>query len=123
MDDPGQASYRRFLEGDEIALYDLVQRYNDGLVLYLNSIVGSLSAADELAEDAFVKLCLKRPRHRGLLSFKTWLYAIGRNLALDYLRRAAREKHVPLHEASLADGELLESRFLREEKSARCTGR
>ncbi len=119
MDDPGQANYRRFLEGDESALFDLVERYNDGLVLYLNSFVGSLAVADELAEDAFVKLCLKRPRHRGLSSFKTWLYAIGRNLALDYLRRAAREKRVPLHEVSLADGELLESRFLREEQKRR----
>ena len=116
MDDPGQASYRRFLEGDESAMYELVERYNDGLVLYLCGFVNSLSVADELAEDAFVKLCLKRPRHRGLSPFKTWLYAIGRNLAIDYLRRAAREKHVPLHEASLAGSELLESRYLREER-------
>ena len=71
MDDPGQANYRRFLEGDESALFDLVERYNDGLVLYLNGFVGSLAVADELAEGAFVKLCLKRPRHRGLSSFKT----------------------------------------------------
>ena len=35
--DAGAESYRRFLEGEEDAMLEIVREYNDGLVLYLNS--------------------------------------------------------------------------------------
>lgn len=113
----GAESYRRFLEGEEDAMLEIVREYNDGLVLYLNSFVNNISVADELAEDTFVRLGLKKPNHKGLSAFKTWLYAIGRNLALDYLRRAAREKRVSFCDCTdLPDEELLEKRYLHEER-------
>lgn len=54
--DRGAASYRRFLDGDDEGFVEIVRVYNDGLILYLNSFVNNISVADELAEDAFVKL-------------------------------------------------------------------
>ena len=80
-------SYRRFLQGDESALTEIIQEYKDGLILYLNGIVRNIDTAEDLTEETFVKLVVKRPRFSGASSFKTWLYAIGRNLAMDYLRR------------------------------------
>lgn len=85
--DQATQDYRQFLAGDEKALVELIRAYRDGLMLYLNSIVPDLSVAEELAEDTFLKLVLKKPRFSARCSFKTWLYTIGRNLALDYLRR------------------------------------
>lgn len=83
----GASSYRRFLDGDDSGFVEIVRVYNDGLILYLNSFVGNISVADELSEDVFVKLGVKRPRYTGKSSFKTWLYAIGRNAAIDYIRK------------------------------------
>lgn len=88
--DHGESSYRRFLAGDPEALPELVHTYRPGLEQYLFSIVHDRALAEDLTEDTFVKLCLKRPRPNGTASFKTWLYAIGRNLALDHLRRTKR---------------------------------
>ncbi len=85
--DNGASSYRRFLDGDDNGLVMIIKDYKDGLILYLNSFVFNLTAAEELAEDTFVKIAVKKPRFKGNSSFKTWLYAIGRNVALDYLRR------------------------------------
>lgn len=79
--------YQQFLGGDEKALVELIRDNRDGLMLYLNGIVSDLSVAEELTEDAFLKLVLKKPRFSARSTFKTWLYTIGRNLALDYLRR------------------------------------
>ena len=62
--DAGAESYRRFLEGEEDAMLEIVREYNDGLVLYLNSFVNNISVADELAEDTFVRLGLKKPNHK-----------------------------------------------------------
>ena len=85
--DNDQTSYRRFLDGDEHGLVEIIETYHDGLMLYLNSFVSNLSVAEELTEDTFLKLVLKKPRFSAKSSFKTWLYTIGRNLALDYLKR------------------------------------
>lgn len=115
--DNGASSYRRFLDGDDNGLAEIIRDYNDGLTLYISSFVGDLSAADELSEDTFVKLGVKKPHFSGRSSFKTWLYAIGRNVALDYVRKAAKHGSVPLDEcAELAEAEALEQRFLKEEQ-------
>lgn len=54
--DNGASSYRRFLDGDDNGLVEIIRSYNDGLTLYLNSFVHNLSVADELSEDVFVKI-------------------------------------------------------------------
>ena len=84
--DNGASSYRRFLDGDDAALAEIVRDYRDGLILYLNGIVNNISVAEELMEETLFKLITKKPRFNAKYSFKTWLYTIGRNVAIDYLR-------------------------------------
>ena len=69
--DQATLSYQRFLKGDESALVELIRDYRDGLMLYLNGIVSDLSVAEELTEDTFLKLVLKKPRFSARCSFKT----------------------------------------------------
>ena len=88
--DNGASSYRRFLEGDDKGLADIVIDYRDGLILYLNGIVNNISVAEELMEETLYKIITKKPRFNAKYSFKTWLYTIGRNLALDYLRHNSK---------------------------------
>ena len=85
--DNGASSYRRFLEGDDFGIEELVRDYKDGLVLYLNSILNDFSAAEDCVQDTFIRLVTKKPAFRGYSTFKTWLYKIGRNMALYYLRK------------------------------------
>lgn len=89
--DKQQDHYQRFLQGDNSALEDIIRAYRDGLMLYLNGIVGDIRLAEELTEDVFVKLVIKRPRFFGNSTFKTWLYTVGRNVARDYFRRCKRQ--------------------------------
>ncbi len=88
--DNGASSYRRFLDGDDEGLAEIVRNYSDGLILYLNGIVNNISVAEELMEECFFKIITKKPRFTARYSFKTWLYTIGRNLAIDHLRRRAK---------------------------------
>ena len=115
--DNGAGSYRRFLEGDESGFVEIVRDYKDGLILYLNSFVKNITAAEELAEDTFVRLGIKRPRFSEKSSFKTWLYAIGRNAAVDYIRKKTRHGTVPFDKCDgFADEESLENTYIREER-------
>lgn len=91
--DNGTANYRRFLEGNDVGFTEIVKEYKDCLTLYLNGYVGNIYVAEELMEETFFKLITRKPHFNGKSSFKTWLYAIARNIALDYLKS---RKNAPL---------------------------
>lgn len=94
--DKGTEWYAQYLEGDEQGFVEIVRAYRDGLMLYINGFVHNLSLAEELTEEVFVKLGVRKPKNKGGSHFKTWLYTIARHTAIDYLRKAARARTVPL---------------------------
>lgn len=115
--DKGADSYRRFLDGDDNGIVEIVRDYKDGLIFYLNSYVSNIHIAEELAEDTFFKLMVRKPKYREKCSFKTWLYTIGRNVAIDYIRKNSRLLSTPIDdlEGMLWDMESLEKSYIREE--------
>ena len=108
--DNGVSSYHRFLEGDESALEEIVSQYRLGLQNYINSIVNNFSVAEDLTEETFVKLLLKKPKNKGTASFKTWLYTIGRNTAIDWLRKNPQGRELSIDE--IFNIEIEEENFL-----------
>ena len=116
--DNGASSYRRFLDGDDTGIAEIVGDYKDGLILYLNGYVGSIHIAEELTEDTFFRLITKKPRYSGKSTFKSWLYAIGRNVAVDHIRRHSRMLGTPIEdmEACLHEEESLERSYIKEER-------
>lgn len=116
--DSGANNYRRFRDGDDNGLADIIREYRDGLIFYLNSIVGDIGVAEELAEDTFVLLGTKKPRDKGKSSFKTWLYTIGRNIALNYLKKSSKKNEVSIDECVeiASDGKTPEASFIRDEQ-------
>ena len=113
--DQGAEQYRRYLSGEDSGLVEIIRLYQNGLILFLNRYVRNFHAAEEIAEDTFFRLAVKKPRYEPRSSFKTWLYTIGRNQALNYLKRHSRT--VSLEKAQeLAELESVENAFLREER-------
>jgi RNA polymerase sigma-70 factor (ECF subfamily) len=98
--DNGASSYRRFLEGDDSGFIEIVKDYKDGLILFLYSMTRDYTLAEELCEDTFVRLAVKQPRFNGKSSFRTWLYAIGRRVAADHLRKRSRRETLSLEALS-----------------------
>ena len=117
--DNGASSYRRFLDGDDEGLGEIVRDYKDGLMLYLNGFVNNIWVAEELMEETFFKIITKKPSFTAKNRFKTWLYTIGRNVAIDYLRHQSKIDQIPLEDAqNLIKDELdLEIAYLSEERN------
>ncbi len=113
--DHGESSYHRYLDGDDEGLVEIVRDYKDGLILFLNRYVGDLLMAEELAEETFFRLVTRRPRFVARYSFKTWLYTIGRNEALTYLKKVKRLTDHPVEDLG-DEAETLEKSYLREER-------
>ena len=117
--DNGASSYRRFREnGDESGLVEIIRDYKDGLMIYLTGIVGDVHTAEDLTEDTFVLLGTKKPKDKGKGSFKTWLYTIGRNIAIDHLRKRKRLKETPIELSPEQSDELedITSAYIREQQ-------
>lgn len=118
--DNGAEYYRRFLSGDKGAIEEIIRDYKDGLVFYLNSIVGDIHRAEELTIDTFIKLFYEQPKFKGKCSFKTWLFTIGRYTAIDYIRKNKRISEVSVDDAlDISDGESLERNYIKNEERFR----
>lgn len=114
----GNDAYRRYLNGDSSALMDIIQEYKNGLTMYLTSYVHDWNLADELCCETFVRLADKKPKFRENSSFKTFLYGIGRNVALVYIRRNKKHITEPLDDVvEIPDNTDIEKEFLIQERN------
>ena len=111
-----EALYERFLKhGDHAALQGLLERHREELTLFLFGYVRNAADAEELMLDAFAEVAAGPTVFSGKSSFKTWLFSIGKHLALAQLRK---QKHLrALTEENLPESAALpETRLLLEEQ-------
>lgn len=113
----GASSYHRFLAGDDEGLHEIICEYRTGLILYLNSFVQNIHTAEELTEDTFAELAIRCPKYSEKSMFKTWLYAIGRNVTAKYLRECTKLSIVPLEsQEHLSDEKNIENNYIKSEQ-------
>lgn len=109
--------YRRFLDGDDNGLAELIDIHNQGLTLYINRIVDNICEAEEIMQETFVKIAIKKPKFNGKCQFKTWLYIIARNCTYDFIRNRSRGTNKPIDECfELSDETDIERNHLMEEQ-------
>lgn len=114
----GADSYRRFLDGDESGFDEIIRLYHDGLIFFLNRYVHCFAAAEDLAADTFMELIVHKNRYSFRSSFKTYLFAIARHKAMDYLRHESHLAPMTAEEAlcDAADTASVERAVLAEEQ-------
>lgn len=76
-----------YIEGDEHALDSLVDRHMHATYAFVFRLVGNASATEDITQDAFVKAWKHIRRYRFGTNFRTWLFSIARNTAIDWLRK------------------------------------
>lgn len=81
--------------GSETAFSALFERFQTPIVNYIYRLVGDWDAANDLAQDTFLKAYNSLPRTDEALQISPWLYRIATNTALDSLRRRKRITWVP----------------------------
>ena len=115
--DNGESSYRRFLDGDESAFREILDLYSENLIFFINRYVNNISVAQELSEDVFVDVLLHKKRYNFKTSLKTYLFTIGRNKAVSYVRRCARRpEYAYEYIENEADRKSIEDEFIKKEQ-------
>lgn len=83
-------------QGDEKAFAALYELYFQKMYRFIFYRVGHKEAAEDLAEEVFVKVFGKLSSLANDKSFEGWLYQIARNLVIDYYRE--KKSNVALEE-------------------------
>ena len=78
---------RGLRERDMELLADLVERCQHRLVRYLLYLTGRREHAEDLAQETWIRVLQRGRQYDGRQPFDPWLFAIARNLAIDYLRK------------------------------------
>lgn len=81
---------RRHLAGSERAFAVLMGRYQGRLHGFIARIIGDRDRAEDLVQEAFIRVARHLHRFDDTKKFSTWLYTIGSNLAKNELRNRSR---------------------------------
>ncbi|MBO6303371.1 MAG: hypothetical protein J6N15_13130 [Ruminiclostridium sp.] len=81
-------SYRRYLDGDDNGLVEIIGHFRYGLTLYINGMVKDICLAEDIMQETFVKLAVKKPRFDGSGNNRTFpirSYAVHKRHGQGYL--------------------------------------
>ena len=110
----GESSWRRFMRGDPGGFEETVEMYRLNLIYFVNRFVRNAEIAEDIAADTFADLFIYKNRYNYKTSLKTYIFTIGRNKAVNYIRR--NTKYLPFDEDIAAGCAELEQIVLREER-------
>ena len=89
-----KALLERVRKGDESGFEEIVREHTGKLIGLAWRLVGTREDAEELAQEAFLRLHRSLPGFRGDSLIGTWLYRTTTRLAIDFLRRERIKRKV-----------------------------
>src|SRR5437588_10361562 len=82
----------RVKAGDEPAFDYLVQKYRRPMVSFMCRMAHNSAAAEDLAQEGFLRVYRSRASYEASAKFTTWLYRIATNLGMNYSRDTRHER-------------------------------
>lgn len=106
MNQSDELLYRKILQKDKKALESLYDRYEKLLFSFAYKMTGEKELAEEVVQEVFIKLWTQKGTYDTAKGkFSSWLLTIGRNTAIDLIRKQ-KTQSIPLeHEEILPSGE------------------
>ena len=86
----------------------LIEQYQHRLLRYLTYLTGQPELAEDLFQETWIRVLERGHQYDPKHEFSTWLFAVARNLTIDYLRKKSPvsldglmedEEHAPLEPA------------------------
>jgi RNA polymerase sigma-70 factor (ECF subfamily) len=78
--------------GDQSAFDYLVQKYRRPMVSFMYRMARNTAAAEDLAQEVFLRVYRSRASYEASAKFTTWLYRIATNLAVNHARDTRHER-------------------------------
>ena len=101
--DPDVQLMLQVVAGDHSAFESLVTRYQNRLIGFFFHLVRDRTAAEDMAQEVFLRIFRSRERYTATARFSTWLFRIAHNLASNQKRGLARRREIPLASSAGTD--------------------
>jgi len=82
----------RVKAGDQSAFDFLVEKYRRPMVSFMYRMARNTAAAEDLAQEVFLRVYRSRESYEASAKFTTWLYRIATNLAVNHARDTRHER-------------------------------
>lgn len=90
--DPDHELLKRVASGDDEAFRILFERHHRLVYSVIYRHLGKQSSAEDLVQEAFLRVYRHAAKWEPTAKFSTWLYTVASNLCLNYKRDRARDK-------------------------------
>src|SRR5215475_8223583 len=87
MTDDTKSICRGLKQRDPELLDALIEQYQYRLFRYLVHLTGNRERAEDFFQETWVRVLERGHQYEGKWKFETWLFAIARNLVIDWQRR------------------------------------
>ena len=87
---PDETLVQMFVQGASEPFEELIRRYQVKIVNFIYRSTGDFQRAEELAQEAFMRVFRSAKSYDARYRFSTWLYTIAKNLASNELRDRSR---------------------------------
>ena len=83
------------VQAGQVGAFDaLVQKYREHIFSVLYNMTGNREDASDLTQETFIKAFQAIGRFRGKSAFYTWLYRIGINTTMSFLKKNSRRRFI-----------------------------
>ena len=101
----------KFQEGDIKSYNEIVERFKDKLLNFINGYMKDYEMSQNLLQDTFVKVYTHGHSYKEISKFSTWIYTIAGNLAKTELRKLKRRRTYSFSQLSRDDYEFNLERY------------
>lgn len=95
----------RVKAGDDSAFDYLVQKYRRPIISFMYRMAHNTAAAEDLAQEVFLRVYRSRASYEPSAKFTTWLYRIATNLGVNHARDTRHERPENVTNLDEADSE------------------
>ncbi|MEJ7618239.1 MAG: sigma-70 family RNA polymerase sigma factor [Pyrinomonadaceae bacterium] len=93
LDGPRENLVSRARDGDEEAFRFIFERYARPIISFIYDMIGKQEAAEELAQETFVRAFKNLGSLQSDAQLSTWLFGIAKNVTREALRAPPKRKH------------------------------
>ena len=101
----------KFKTGDNSSFEAILDKYHSPLINFFYRFVGDKIEAEDLAQEAFLRIYRSRHNYKPKAKLSTWIYCIAKNIALNELRRRATHRAASLEETIDAEDSEIKIQF------------
>jgi len=94
-----RALIRKAKQGDGCAMEELIRTHQKALYAFMLRMIGKPEVAEDVVQEAFVRVLRNLDRFDDRFRFSTWLFTIAKRLYMNQL-----QKHAPAYESEVVEG-------------------